>query len=265
MASHADILDRPEPMTGPFWGSVILHVLVLGGLSVGTLVENAFHLRMGSPTGGGMGGVMVNPVATIPLPNRGGRENPVANDTESQVPTPPAPKTKAKPAPKVKAPPPNAIALKSEKASKRAQEPAAQPNKFRDQQKFNDSQLYSDAGPRVSSPIYGMQGGGGVRLGDSSPFGDQFGAYAKLIRDDIARNWKTTDLNLRTNGVPAVVVTFTIHRDGSVSNVKVGQTSGFEILDNSAQRAVMDTQLPALPAQFPRNQADVELRFELGK
>jgi len=265
MASHADILDRPEPMTVPFWGSVILHVLVLGGLSVGTLVENAFHLRMGSPTGGGMGGVMVNPVATIPLPNRGGPENPVANDTESQVPTPPAPKVKAKPAPKVKVPPPNAVALKSEKSPKRAPEPAAQPNKFRDRQIYSDSQLYSDAGQRVSSPMYGMQGGGGVRLGDSSPFGEQFGAYAKLIRDNIARNWKTTDLNLRTSAVPTVVVTFTIRRDGSVSTVKIGQTSGIETLDNSALRAVMDAQLPALPAQFPRSQADVELRFELGK
>jgi protein TonB len=265
MASHADILDRPERLAGPFWGSVILHILVLGGLSVGTLLENAFHLRMGSPTGGGMGGVLVNPVASIPLPNRGGPENPVANDTESHVPTPPAPKVRAKPAPKEKAPPPDAIALKAEKApKKRAPEQAAQPNKFRDKQTYSESQLYSPAGQRMSSPMYGMQGGGGVRIGDSSPFGEQFGAYANLIRDNIARKWKTADLNLRTS-VPAVVVTFTIRRDGSVTGVKVAQSSGIESLDISAQRAVWDAQLPALPVQFPRNQADVELRFELGK
>jgi protein TonB len=265
MAPHADILDRPEHLARPFWGSVMLHVFVLGGLSIGTLVENSFHLRMGSPTGGGLGGVMVNPVASIPLPNRGGPENPVANDTESHVPTPPAPKVKAKPAPKEKAPPPNATPLKSDKAPKRASEPAAQPNKFRDQQKYDESQLYSPSGQRMSSPMYGVQGGGGVRLGDSSPFGEQFGAYANLIRDNIARRWQTGGLNLRTSAVPAVVVTFTIRRDGSVANVKIGQTSGIESLDISAQRAVWDAQLPSLPAQFPRNQADVELRFELGK
>jgi TonB family protein len=113
--------------------------------------------------------------------------------------------------------------------------------------------------------MYGVAGGGGVRLGDSSPFGEQFGWYAKLIRDNVARSWKTTDLNLRSSTTPAVVVTFTIRRDGSVNYVKIAQTSGIETLDNSALRAVWDAQLSALPAQFPRNQADVELRFELGR
>jgi protein TonB len=263
MASHADILDRPALLTASFWGSVVMHVVVLGGFAVGALLEDRMHLNMGSPTGGGLGGVMVNPVANIPLPNRGGPQNPVANDTASQLPTPPA-KDKAKAAPKLKAPAPNAIALKAEKAPKRVAEAASQPNKFRDAQKYSDSQLYSSSGQRASSPMYGMQGGGGVRLGDSSPFGDQFGAYANLVRDNIARNWKTADLNLR-GSPPAVVVTFTIRRDGSVGNPRVAQTSGILNLDNSALRAVMDTHLPELPARFPRNQADVELRFELGK
>jgi protein TonB len=266
MASHTDILDRPEPLAAPFWGSVILHLTMIGGLSLGAVMENRFHLNMGSPTGGGMGGVMVNPVASIPLPNRGGPENPVANDTESQVPTPPkeAPKPKEKAAPKVKAPPANAISLKTEKAPRKQPEPASQPNTFRDRQKYSDNQLYSAAGQRVSSPTYGMQGGGGVRLGDSSPFGERFGAYANLIRDNIARNWKTSELNLR-NTSPAVVVTFTIRRDGSVTNVRIEQSSGNFTLDTSASRAVWDTQLQPLPPQFPRSQADVELRFELGK
>jgi protein TonB len=266
MASHADIMDRPEPLTAPFWGSVTLHVLLLGGLFLGTVMEHRFQLRMGSPTGGGIGGVMVNPVDSIPIPNRGGPENPVANDTQSQVPTPPPPKVKAKAAPKVKEPAPEATPLKvSKTTAKKQPQPAEQPNKFRDQQKYNDNQLYSNAGQRVSSPIYSMPGGGGgVKIGDSSPFGDRFGAYANLIRDNIARNWKTSDLNLRGTP-PAVVVTFTIRRDGSVINVKVAQSSGYSPLDNSAVRAVYDAHLDALPSAFPRNQADVELRFELGK
>ena len=101
MSSHADILDRPEPLTVPFWVSLAMHVLVVGGLLASALLGNRTHLNMGSLTGGGLGGVMVNPVSSIPIPNRGGPENPVANDTLSQVPTPPAPKEKAKPAPKI--------------------------------------------------------------------------------------------------------------------------------------------------------------------
>lgn len=265
MPSHADILDRPEPLSRPFWTSFTLHLLVLGGLSAGALI-NGNHLNMGSPTGGGIGGVMVNPVSSIPLPNRGGPENPVANDTKSQVPTPPAPKEKVKPVPKAKAVLPDAIPLKSDKAPAKRQaeaQPQPQVNKYRDQQKYNDSQLYSSPGQRLSSPMYQVPGGGGVGLGDSSPFGEQFGAYANIIRDNIARNWRPVSA-ARTAGVPSVSVTFTIQRDGSVTNVKISRTSGIETMDFSAQRAVLDAKLPPLPAGFPRSQADVEMKFELG-
>jgi protein TonB len=262
MPGHADILDRPEPLLQSFWGSVLLHGLAIGGLLLAGAVERGSRLNMGDPHGGGLGGVMVNPVATIPLPNRGGLENPVANDTESLVPE--APKAAPKAAPKVKAPPPNAIALKSDKAPKRPRDAASQPNKWRDQQKYDQSQLYSNAGQRVNSPQYGMSGGGGVNVGNNSPFGERYGAYAALIRDAVTRNWKTSDVNPRLMTAPAVVVTFTIQRDGTVANVRLSQKSGIEPLDISAQRAVWDSQpFQPLPAGFPRSQADVELRFEL--
>jgi hypothetical protein len=35
-------------------------------------------------------------------------------------------------------------------------------------------------------------------------------------------------------------------------------------MDFSAMRAVEDSQLPPLPPNFPRAQAEVELKFELG-
>jgi protein TonB len=234
----------------------------LGGLTAGAII-NPHRLVMGDPHGGGMGAMMVNPVANIPLPNRGGAENPVANDTQSHVPTPPAPKEKVKPLPKAKTPELDAIPLKSDKAKIKRQanvEPQLQPNRFRDQQTYNPSQLYSDVGQRASSQIYQVPGGGGVGLGNSSPFGEEFGAYANIIRDNIARNWKP----VRTGSSLSVVVTFTIQRNGSITNVKIGTGSGNPSLDFSAQRAVLDTQLPPLPDRFPRNQADVQLKFELG-
>jgi protein TonB len=261
MTANADILDRPEPLAKPFWVSLTLHVVIMSGLLAGAWVDR-HRILMGSPKGGGIGGMLVNPVATIPLPNRG-PANPVASDTQSQVPTPPTPKEKPKPLPKVKAPPPDAIPLKSERApAKRMAEvqPQPQPNKFREQQKYSESQLYSPTGQRASSPMYQMpNGGGGVGLGDNSPFGEQFGYYANIIRDNIARAWKPA-----TSGKVSVVVTFTIQRNGSVTNVKVTTGSGNQTMDFSAQRAVMDANLPPLPPTFPRNQADVEMKFELG-
>ena len=259
MAAHVDILDRPEPMLLPFWGSLTLHLLVLGALGASAWIEHGSHLNMGSPTGGGIGGVLVNPVASIPLPNRGGPENPVANPTESQVPTPP--KAAPKAAPKQKAPPPNAIELKSDKAPKRPSEAASSPNKFREKQTYEPSQLYSNAGQRVSSQMYNIPGSGNVGVGDNSVFGTQFGYYATQIRDIIARNWNTNGVNARSGSV--VFVTFTIQRDGKVGNPRVSQSSGVSPLDISAQRAVLDASLPPLPPGFPKNQADVELKFEL--
>jgi len=46
--------------------------------------------------------------------------------------------------------------------------------------------------------------------------------------------------------------------------VKVDQTSGVLAVDLSAQRAVMDAApFPALPPGFTRNDAQIQLRFEL--
>src|ERR1035441_7987997 len=84
MPSHADILDRTDPLAKSFWTSLTLHVAVLGLFSAGAVLD-AHRINMGSPTGGGLGGVLVNPVASIPIPNRGGPENPVANDTKSEL------------------------------------------------------------------------------------------------------------------------------------------------------------------------------------
>jgi protein TonB len=262
MAANADVLERPEPLARPFWVSMTLHIVILGGLSAGAWADR-HRIRMGDPNGGGIGGMLVNPVASIPLPNRGGPENPVANDTQSQVPAPPPPKEKAKPIPKVKTPPSDAIPIKSDKASvKRQPELRPQPeNTYRDPHPRSENQLYTPGGARTSSPIYqAPSGGGGPTLGNNSPFGEQFGYYANIIRQNIAQNWRPTS----GGNSSFVMVTFTIQRNGSVTNVKVSQSSGNQTMDFAAQRAVWAANLPALPSGFPRNQADVEMKFVLG-
>ena len=190
-------------MAVPFWGSVILHVLVLGGLSAGAFLENRFHLNMGSPTGGGLGGVMVNPVASIPLPNRGGPENPVANDTQSQVPTPPAPKEKANPLPKEKAPSAKAIALKNDKALKRLPGRARSPTSFATPSNTDQPALQQH---RPTGEFSDLRHAGRRWCQDRRQFAlrEQFGAYANIIRETIARNWNPTSF-AKSAGSPSVV------------------------------------------------------------
>jgi protein TonB len=260
MPTHADILDQPERLGRFFAGSLVFHGLLVAAVAGAGWVQGRDRLSLGAPDGGRLGAVLINPVSSIALPSRTGPKNPVATDTESSVPTP---ASKPKPAPKVKAPDPKAIAIPSRNAKvTRPSEAASAPDKWRAQQKDLPNQLYSNVGTRVSTPDYSLAGGGGVGIGTSSPFGNQFGAYADLLRKRVAQYWQTTDI--RAGNAPVVGVTFTLHRDGSVGNIHITQKSGVTALDISAQRAIMDAApFPPLPPQFPKNEADIEFLFQL--
>jgi periplasmic protein TonB len=263
MNHHANALDRPEPLGKWFAGSLGFHGLMVGSLVLFGWLEGRPKATFGDINGGGPGSVAVNAVSSIPLPQRSGPVNPLSNPTESRVPEPPP---KAKPKPQVKVPEPDAIPLKSRNAEKRPSEAASARNKLREKQLDQPNQLYNDRGSAVVSPMISMPGSAGVSLGTSSPFGLQFGWYATLLRDRVARAWRTTDVDPRLHSLPQVIVTFTIERDGSVppGSVRIEQRSGNSALDFSAQRAVLDAApFPALPAGFSRNSADVEFTFEL--
>ena len=259
MSPHVDILDQPERLAPSFFGSLAFHVL-LGGAVIGLgWVQSRNTISMGDPNGGRMGAVAVNPVASIALPSHTGPKNPVATDTESAV---PVPVSKAKPSPKVTEPDSKAIPIPSRSAKTRPSPAAAPPDKWRATQKDLANQLYSTAGTRVNTADYAMSGGGGVGVGNNSPFGNQFGAYADLLRTRVAQYWKTTDV--RANHAPVVGVTFTLHRDGSATGIRITQRSGISALDISAQRAVMDAApFPPLPPQFPKSEAEIEFLFQL--
>lgn len=262
MSPHVDILEQPERLAPSFFGSLAFHgLLVATAVGVGW-VQSRNTISMGDPHGGRMGAVTVSPVASIALPSHAGPKNPVASDTESAVPVPVA---KPKPAPKVKAPDPKAIAIPSRNAKvTRPSEAASAPNKWRDQQKDLPNQLTSTVGTRTSTPDYALAGGGGVGVGSNSPFGNQFGAYADILRNRVAQYWQTTTIDPRLRTAPQVSVTFTLHRNGSVTGIRITQRSGINALDFSAQRAIMDAApFPQLPPQFPKNEAEIEFVFEL--
>lgn len=260
MAAHVDILEQPERLSGWLIGSLTLHISIAGALIWYTLVGPGKAEQWGSPTGGGFGSVAVNAVARIPLPQRNGPENPVANDTNSMVPAPP-PKAKPQPKAQAKQPDANAIPIKSRTAQRQPKREYSSPNKFREQQKDLPNQLYNPQGQALNNPMYGVRGGGGVGVGDNSPFGTQFGWYAQMLIAQVGQHWQTSGLDQRSS---AAAVTFTIRRDGSVTGVHLAQSSGNTATDFSAQRAVLDAQpFSPLPPQFSKNEATVTLQFSL--
>jgi len=263
MSPHVDILEQSERLKGPFVGSLFFHaglLLVIGGV---TWVQSQSGISLGSKEGGRMGAVQVTPVDGIHLPNRGGPVNPVASDTHSQL--PPTPPAKSPPKPTVKPPAAKAIEIPSKTTPKKPSWwIAGEPDKFHAKQPKPSNQLTSTTGQRLNDPRIDMPGAGQLGLGSTaSVFGSQFGAYADTLRNLVARAWKTTDIDPRVRTAPPVIVTFTLHRDGHVSGVRVTQKSGIPALDFSAQRAILDVTLPPLPQGFPKSEIDIDFVFEL--
>lgn len=256
---HPDILDEQEQLRTSFWSSLAFH----GGIAAIVGFWGALGLgsveHWGDPTSLGGGAVGITPVNRIPLPTREGRVNPVANDTESQVPSAPA---KPKPRAPEKAPDPAAVALRSKKNDQKPV-PATTPQRYSPVQSPKPNQVYSSTGQAATTPLYSLApGGGGVGSGSVSPFGTRFAAYERLLRDIVARNWQSQQLDSRIRN--RVAVTFEIQRNGTIRNIRISQSSGNFTMDQSAQRAIfMSNPVPPLPREYERDVAGIEFWFGL--
>ena len=261
MPGHADILDQADSLNKPLLGLVALHVAVFGTLLLWGVVVSSSHESWGDATSGGPGSISVNVVNKIPLPSRSGLVNPLANPTESAVPTPPP---AAKPKKLAPAEEPDAIPIKSRTHPKPSDVARSAQNAWRAKQQDRPNQLYSAAGQALVSPMMGQIGSGGVGVGQGSPFGNRFGNYVTILRQKVAEKWHTGDVDPRIHTLPIAIVTYDLLRDGSVRNVRVAQSSGNTALDYSAQRAIYDASpFPPLPAAFERSDAVIEFWFEL--
>lgn len=101
----------------------------------------------------------------------------------------------------------------------------------------------------------GTGGDGGVKLGVS---GFCCPEYVLDMRDRIIKNWNQ---NQRTSGI--VVMKYMIQRNGQITDIEIGTSSGNPVLDLAAQRALVNTRMLApLPSGFSGSRLPVELSFE---
>lgn len=256
MSEHRDILDEHERLQAPFLTSVLLHGGIAAAIAAYAVWGGPSVERWGDPKSLGGGAAVIQAVKAIPMITEG-RINPVANDTRSQVPAPPVTKAQPKKAP---VPDPEAIPLPG-----REKNVGRQQNQQRYTQDRRPNQVYSREGQATSSPIFSpAAGGGGVGSGSASPFGTRLGWYEQLLRERVSRFWRSDELDARLRTLPAAVITFELMRDGSIRNVRVTQSSGNFTLDQSAQRAIIQSApFPALSPQFERNSAILEFWFRL--
>jgi len=258
---HADILDQRESLRAPFTGAVALHIAVIGGLAVYVYLYGHREL-FGDKNAGGVA-VGIEAVKSIPLPHNG-PENPVAHDTQSQVPQEPAKQERVKKEPP---PPKNAVELRSKTAKQlRAKvETQPQPRHFKSFDELDPNKIKVQEAPAVSNPLYSeLPGAGRVGTGANTTLGTRFGEYSQRIQQMVTQHWRTGDVDASIRTAPQVVVSFEIRRDGTIGAPKVVQGSGISTLDFSTRRAILEASpFPALPAAFERNTATFEIVFEL--
>jgi periplasmic protein TonB len=258
MPSHADILDERESLGKPLLGSVFFHAAVLGLLLVTGYTAQKSKVKWGfENAGGGPASVAVNQVNSIPLPRRSGHINPLASETESQIPQPPKPEPRSK----EKAPEPDAIPLKSRTKHRLERETVVQ-NRYHPEPVTRPSQVYSREAPALVSPMFDKAGSGQIGVGPNGPLGTQCGAYASQIQQLVGAKWRTAEIDARLQSAPPVIFTFNLHRDGSIDGLLKKETSGNYQIDTSAQRALAEA-LPFPPISCASNGGLIEFWFQL--
>jgi TonB family protein len=255
-----ELAGQNQSRAKAFAGSLVAHGVVVAVVVTSGLF-NLSRTNFGSEHVS-TGSVGVNLVKTIPIPQREAPTNALANDSTSDVPQLPAPVKLQK---QVKAQPEKAIEIPDKVEKPRKLSPKEQMAALvKPPEAYKENQVFSTTPQRLNSPLYGVQGRNGIDVGDASVLGERFGAYGDLVRDRVAQHWNRA--NVHSLPTQKCAVSFTIAKNGTVSNVQVSQPSSDYLLDTSAKRAVLDANpLPPLPQGFERNEATVELWFQLNK
>lgn len=249
-----------------FFRSVFFHVL-LSAAVVGAAYFNHPGADWGGVGSKASGGVKVNLVspAGIPMPPKEAvTESKVVDPTESlhkeePKPKPPEPKTDATPIQKFEKEKPLPPSRKSRILEDTRPETDNAIPGHGGNPKLPTS--YSQTpGPPASSPGVAAVGQGG---GD---FAGRYPWYVDAVRGRVEQSWDQTTIDPATRAAHRAhaVMSFRINANGSISNIRMAQSSGNSSLDYSAMRALqsIDAFRP-LPNDYMGKYVDVTFDFDL--
>lgn len=254
-----DTWDQHEPVAGSWFGSFVLHAALAAVIASSTLYLHLFHEnRWGQLSSGtAISATLVSSAPSLPLPNTQVTNNDVlATQTPSPAPLPPLPKAKI-------APEENAIPIvaKPEHVKKTAPRATPKPPKYVQPPKQQHRAAYGEAAPS-SIPMSTPGAANKSVVVQNGDFGSRFGWYVDMIKRTVSQNWYSQLADPNASVGHSVIVTFTVHRDGSVSDPRIAQSSGVPSLDLSAVQAVQRTSaIGPLPAGYTGSSVSVAYTF----
>jgi periplasmic protein TonB len=235
MPTVRDTWDQHEPIAGSWFGSFALHAGLVAAIVSSTLYLHLFHTdRWGQiSSGDAISATLVSSAPTLPLPNTQATNNDVlATQTPSPAPLPPMPKAEAAPIEK-------AIPIQAKPQVVKKIAPVAHPKPPKYVQPTNQQHraAYGEAAPS-SIPMATPSSAEKSVVVQNGDFGSRFGWYVDIIKRTVAQNWYSQLADPNASMGHSAVVTFTVHRDGSVTDPRIAQSSGVPSLDLSAIQAV---------------------------
>jgi protein TonB len=250
----ARVIEERERLEGGFRGSIVLSVaghLVLAGAALAApfLMPQEPPLKVADgfaaplPRGGGGAPVPLQPPVTAPAPA----------PSEAPAPVPEAPKV-LKP-PKEEPPTKGLPELDARKSKKKTPEP--QPARVGKPEKA--SAPSTAKGPAAASQTPGLEfGPPGPGVPEGTETGGDF--YLASVQQKI---WVIWNQQIRSDFKTPVAIVFTILADGSVTDVKVVQSSGATLLDLAAQRAIYSAApFGPLPKDYGTNRKTIQASFK---
>jgi protein TonB len=252
--------DEHEPVAGSWFGSFALHCVMGAAMAVSALYLHSFHGdRWGQETSGtAINATLVSSAPTLPLPSTQiNNDSVLATQTPSPAPLPPEPK--AAPVPDEKAIPIPAKPKEVKKVAPKAQpKPPLHPIPI---PKPTNRAAYGEAAPS-SIPMANASAANKSVVVQNGDFGSRFGWYVDIIKRTVAQNWYSQLADPNASMGHFVVVTFVVHRDGSVSDARIAQSSGVPSLDLSAIQAIERVNaFGPLPAGYPGSSVSVAYTF----
>ena len=253
-SEHLERALTPEPIAGAAAGSLMLHGALLAALVFYTVLGGLFHHNLWGNQGAG-GAMQVSLVSNaLPLPNNQPlNQNVLTTEKPSEAPAAPSPKEQH-------AVDQTAIPILG-KQVKPQEKTAPKTAQHQPEPKPDNLARYGEQTgtsiPRAMQPQTASNGP--TAVGDSD-FSSMFGWYVNQINIKMANSWYKQQVDSRTPRGARAFLIFTIHRDGSVSNLQMDRSSGSPTLDRSCEQGVqrVDT-FGALPTAY--NQSTLKVSY----